>query len=238
MASHFQVIGVEDFRAFMQHAYDHGEWQPLADGGRTVVYRDASGASVVVWTTPENEVADAAPSFAATSRIDVANPALYFDADQPFSSVASVEVFEDGETLYPLVTALENTQELFGDAAPDRAVLTVSAFAEEIAVWPDPVAYAREETEEAKLDVRSFVPAGMFVERAEDVTARGLITGIVGEAALRRNEATGGEFVHAVVATHGMAIDCLFAREDVPDGLAGGMVVQGTFWLIGRLHRP
>jgi hypothetical protein len=125
VAGHFQAIGVEDWRAFCDHAFDHGEWSHRPDDGETVVYRDKSGASIVVWTNAANEVVDVAPSFVAESRILAGDVGTYENPEHLFSSVVSVEVLDQGEMLYPLVTQLENVQDMLGArrARPGRASL-------------------------------------------------------------------------------------------------------------------
>jgi hypothetical protein len=82
---------------------------------------------------------------------------------------------------------------------------------------------------------QSFLPSGVFAERPEDIEARAFLTGIVERVSALTNEATGGNFVHALVTTYGATIDSVFAPSDIPSGLSAGNVVQGTFWLIGRL---
>jgi hypothetical protein len=98
----------------------------------------------------------------------------------------------------------------------------------------DEAAYYQVE-ESSKHASQSFVPSGLFAERSEDIEARAFLTGILEQANALTNQATGGNFVHALVATYGATIDSVFALSDVPDGLSPGNVVQGTFWLIGRL---
>jgi hypothetical protein len=92
MAGHFEAIGVADWRAFRDHAFDHGEWRRRPDGSDTISCRDESGATIVVWTNAANEVVYLAPSFDAQSRIPAGEVGVYQNPEYPFSSVVSVNV--------------------------------------------------------------------------------------------------------------------------------------------------
>jgi len=137
--------------------------------------------------------------------------------------------------VFPLAAELENVEQLLdGELGHDRGRLAMTAFGEEVQAWNDETSF-----EEAPgiedLAVESFIPTGTFTDEGELPEARALLTGIVEQPRTLRNEATGRPFIHAMVSTYEMTIDCVFAPQDVPTSLSPGSVVQGSFWLMGRL---
>jgi hypothetical protein len=62
------------------------------------------------------------------------------------------------------------------------------------------------------------------------------MTGAVKVAALRRNTFTNREFQWARVATLGGEYEVVVDPADLPKALAPGNVIQGTFWMVGRLR--
>jgi hypothetical protein len=233
VAGHYQSIGVEDIRPFIEHALKHGGSRSIGDGYETIVFRDSSGASMVMWADAGKFV-DGAPSFAATLRIAVAEPSLYLNESDRFSSVAYVEVLEGGEMNFPLTTALENVHELFDRPETNFTALALTGFAEEISVWPSEAAYDAVHTGQPQMASESFVPSGMFAESPQEISAHGFMTGIVEQVETRLNGVSGNAFVVALVRTYGMTLECVFAPQDA-ENIATGSVVQGTFWLMGRL---
>lgn len=252
MAGHFEAIGFElaDEEALAQvveRAVAEGEPRARTDGGTTRLWRDASGASVVVHLDESGAIWCTAPSFPATSTFPVRVNGTAADPECRFCSVLMVEVLDDGEMIYPLAAQLESIDEaLERDFDGQEHELALTAFGEEVEVWPDETSYNEQPGEEPRLGPQSLIPSGLFVpeekrsflRRRRPETgprAQAIITGIVETAETLRNESSGGEFQHARVATYGPTLDVVISSQDVPTALAPGNVVQGTFWLIGRL---
>jgi hypothetical protein len=255
VAGHFEAVGFEGERdsiaQFMWLAVEAGTVRRHLDGGATNTWRDPSGASVVVHIDPDGAVACASPSFDATSRVPIGGGVLALDPDCRFCSPVLFEVVEDDELLYPLAVVLENIDEILdGNVDVPAGVLALTAFAEEIAVWPDQRAY-----EDAGLSPtmasKSLIPSGLFFEeparrrlfrrprRPESrPNPRAIITGIVETAETVHNEATNTSFVHAKVDTYGATVDCVLSTRELTSELSAGNLVQGSFWLIGRTVPP
>lgn len=251
MAGHYECIGVpggeEEVFAFLRRAMREGTFRELPDGGREILWRDASGASAAVDTGPDGEVACASPSFRGSSRLPVLVNAIAEDEDCRYCSRLIVDVLDDaGEMLYPLAVELEDINAVMGAVpAGERRELQVTAFAESISVWPSEEAYYDQAaSEEAALAAQSLIPIGFFTQperrgllrrRGERMpTAHALLTGIVASLAERRNEATGASFWSLEIETFGGRYDAVVAAYEA-DGLAEGAVVQLDGWLIGRL---
>jgi hypothetical protein len=172
------------------------------------------------------------------------------DPDCRFCSTVLFDVVEDDEMLYPLAVRLENIDEILdGNVDVPAGVLALTAFAEEIAVWPDQRAY--EDAGVSPMASKSLIPSGLFSEeparrrlfrrprRPEGrPNARAIVTGIVEAAENVLNEATNTRFVHAKVDTYGATVDCVLSTRELTSELAVGNLVQGSFWLIGRTVPP
>jgi hypothetical protein len=55
------------------------------------------------------------------------------------------------------------------------------------------------------------------------------------QAGIRKNGVTGQEFHHALVKTLGGTLDVVADKMQVQGELRSGNIVQGEFWLCGRL---
>jgi hypothetical protein len=73
------------------------------------------------------------------------------------------------------------------------------------------------------------------VSEGEEATAHAVITGRIVESEVRTNTATHRPFVWALIATLGGSYDAVFSTTDAPEALRSGQIVQGTFWLVGRV---
>jgi hypothetical protein len=251
VAGHYECIGVpggeEEVFAFLTVAIDHGAARDRDGGGREILWRDPSGASVAVDTAPDGEIVCARPSFLGSSRLPVLVNGIGEDPECRFCSRLFADVLdEDGEMVYPLAVELEEIDAVL-EAVPkeERRTLRVTAFADSIETWPGEEAYNEAVSdEEARFAARSLIPVGFFttparrglLRRAEPVpAAHALLTGIVASFAERRNEATGHSFLSAELDTFGGRYDAVVASEEAEE-LGVGAVVQLECWLIGSLE--
>lgn len=252
MSSHYDCIGIrgeaEAFRVI--EAIAAGEGRTRADGGVSIVDRDDSGATVAVHLSSAGELVCATPSFAARPRGRVVPLEFREDPDCAFCSVVAAEVVdEDDETYLQFMMQLEEPDLVRGRLEERPVSAAIAAFGDEISVWSDPDAYAAAQAgEEMRFAVESFFPMGMFLEDepprrrlwrrsrprpgGADL-ARAFLTGVVERTDSRTNTRTGGAFLWAEVRILGMTIEMVAAQDDL--GLSTGAVVQGQFWLVGRL---
>lgn len=252
MAGHFDCIGVhgeDGFWEFLGVATERGNPRQRADGGRELVWRDPSGATVAVDTDADGELECARPSFLGTSRLPVLVNGLGEDAECRFCARLIVDVLdEQGELVYPLAVELEEVDAV-RDAVPagERRTLRVTAFADSIEVWPDEQAYVDANAdEEVSYAAQSLIPVGFFgdppkrglfrrraVEEAPEALA--LLTGIVASVEERRNEVSGTGFLWAEIDTFGGCYDAVVAVDE-SEGFVEGAVVRLEAWLIGSLE--
>jgi hypothetical protein len=114
----------------------------------------------------------------------------------------------------------------------------LAAFAHELTVFPDSDAYAdASEGRELPHAAESFIPSGLFVTGEEpEPAAEAFFTGTVLAARGRMNETTGDPFWWARVRTLGGEIEVVANPVLLSGPVSAGAVVQGSFWLSGRLR--
>ncbi len=137
-----------------------------------------------------------------------------------------------------------------GKAVPFMAIAQIVAFPHELALFENEAAFqATQADKSVKFTPRSFLASGLFLgggsagdivfldPEAEDfrAPARAFLTGEVQKAERRRNPETGQEFTWALIGTAGGTFDLVADDTVLPQPLAPGMIVEGEFWLCGRL---
>ncbi len=135
---------------------------------------------------------------------------------------------------------------------PFIAAAQITAFPHDIAVFVDEAAFnASQDGQDVKFAAKSFFASGLFTPLADEpagaaiyhdpegadfrAPARAYLTGIVQKSEMRRNPVTGQSFRWALISTLGGAMDVVTAEGQFRGDLRPGMIVQGEFWLCGRL---
>jgi len=83
-----------------------------------------------------------------------------------------------------------------------------------------------------------FLAHGLYTEEGEyapEPEAHAIFSGRVLECARRTNPETGVVFQWALVETREMKVEVVGATEDIVGEVEPGRIVQGSFWLAGRL---
>ena len=137
-----------------------------------------------------------------------------------------------------------------GKPAPFMAMAQIVAFPHALSVFESEAAFqATQAGETVKITPRSFLASGLFVggngsgdvvfldPEAEDfrAPARAFLTGEVQKTERRRNPETGQEFTWALIGTAGGTFDLVADDAVLPCSLHPGMIVEGEFWLCGRV---
>ena len=197
------------------------------------------------------------PFFAGAGRVPIRAVAIKRrPEDNAFEGAIFAEV-EPGEEQHDCTTvALFDVVDfacLANRVAPFRAEAQVTAFANDIAVFADA---ARFEVAQAGQEVRfapkSFFASGLFTPTGEtdepvfhdpdkpgfNAPSRAFICGEVLRSEVRTNPVTEQSFCWALIETLGGTMDVV-ALESQFEGHQGAlepqMIVQGEFWLCGRL---
>jgi len=136
-----------------------------------------------------------------------------------------------------------------GKPVPFMAMAQIVAFPHELTVFENEAAFQTTQADKnVKITPRSFLASGLFTgggasdivfldPEAEDfrAPARAFLTGEVQKTERRQNPETGQEFTWALVGTAGGTLDLVADDTMLPYSLQPGMIVEGEFWLCGRL---
>jgi hypothetical protein len=210
--------------------------QEMGPLGIRALWKDDSGARLAMFVNTDGDLECLKPSFSGTSRQVVRPVTTLADPDGcPFCALASVEVLEDGVMAYSLFVELDDIHRGQLATAEAPIELAISAFAEELTIWPDAASYeASKQAAELELAARSLIPSGMFAPGGGErpPRAEAIVTGVVIESERRTNRYSSGAFDWCVIETFAAALDVVAEPQKQP--LQAGNVVQGTFWLVGR----
>ena len=137
-----------------------------------------------------------------------------------------------------------------GKRVPFMAIAQIVAFPHNFAVFENEASFhATQAGKTVKFTPRSFLASGLFAggngsgevvfldPEAEDfrASARAFLTGEVQKTERRRNPETGQDFIWALISTAGGTFDLVADDTVLPRPLRPGMIVEGEFWLCGRL---
>jgi hypothetical protein len=260
MADHFSVIGykassAEALSALVSDLLEKGgEKQPCAPG---YYHRLHSQAGPELWVHMQ-KAADhgqdsepyvavgITPFFEGEGRTPIRVRAMrQRPGDNLFEGAFYVEL---GPTI-ALIDVVDFAR-FAGKAVPFMAIAQVVAFPHELALFENEAAFqATQADKSVKFTPRSFLASGLFVggggsgdivfldPEAEDfrAPARAFLTGEVQKTERRRNPETGQDFTWALIGTAGGTFDLVADDTVLPQALAPGMIVEGDFWLCGRL---
>jgi hypothetical protein len=259
MADHFSVIGykassAEALSALVSGLLEKGgEKEPCAAG---YYHRLRSAVGPELWVHMQKNVDDEAeadpyvavgvtPFFAGEGRTPIRVRAMrQRPYDNHFEGAFYVEL---GPTI-ALIDVVDFAR--FADKrVPFMAIAQIVAFPHSLAVFDSEAAFkAAQDGKNVKFTPRSFLASGLFTggggeevvfldPEAEDfrAPARAFLTGEVQKTERRLNPETGQEFTWALIGTAGGTFD--FVADDIvlPRTLKPGMIVEGEFWLCGRL---
>jgi hypothetical protein len=257
MADHFSVIGfkassAEALSALVSGLLERGgDKEPCAAG---YYHRLRSKVGPELWVhmqrTAEEEpdpyvAVGVTPFFAGEGRAPIRVRAMrQRPYDNHFEGAFYVEL---GPTI-ALIDVVDFAR--FADKrVPFMAIAQIVAFPHALAVFEDEAAFkAAQDGKNVQFTPRSFLASGLFVgggadgvvfldPEAEDfrAPARAFLTGEVQKTERRKNPETGQEFTWALIGTAGGAFDLVADDAVLPRALKPGMIVEGEFWLCGRL---
>jgi len=260
MADHFSVIGfkassAEALSALVSNLLEKGgEKEPCAAG---YYHRLRSPAGSELWVHMQKSAAQEpdtdpyvavgiTPFFEGEGRAPIRVRAMrQRPSDNLFEGAFYVEL---GPTI-ALIDVVDFAR-FAGKAVPFMAIAQIVAFPHELAVFENEAAFqATQADKNVKFTPRSFLASGLFVSgggsgeivfldpEAEDfrAPARAFLTGEVQKSERRKNPETGQDFTWALIGTAGGTFDLVADDTILPQALAPGMIVEGEFWLCGRL---
>jgi hypothetical protein len=261
MADHFSVIGyrassAEALSALVNGLLEKGGEKQPCPAGYYHCLRSAVGPELWVHmqkaASEETSPADPyvavgiTPFFAGEGRAPIRVRAMrQRPSDNLFEGAIYVEL---GPTI-ALIDVVDFAR-LAGRQTPFMAIAQIVAFPHELAVFEDEAAFLSAQADKnVKFTPRSFLASGLFVRgdesgdivfldpEAEDfrASARAFLTGEVQKTERRQNPETGQDFTWALIGTAGGTFDLVADDAVLPQALRPGMIVEGEFWLCGRL---
>ncbi|RYY99335.1 MAG: hypothetical protein EOO11_05325 [Chitinophagaceae bacterium] len=245
----FAVHTEEEFRELVEFCFEKGQ-KIRSHGGTYFVYSDKSGAALYGQLNPQNEIIGINPHFAGKSKRRVCLTATYArpesELDGAFHCWADPEHENDPDSgAYPFVFDAPDFNTIGEIRYPKDFSIQLAAFAREIELYDDEPAFEEQQhgigegASEVGFAAQSFIPTGLFSEEENSTPeATGLFAGIIKEWELRSNEHTGATFYWLLVETLGCEVDVVFDPIFTDKEPRVGGVVQGTFWLSGKLIDP
>ena len=259
MVDHFSVIGfkasAEALSALVSNLLERGgEKQPCAPG---YYHRLRSPAGAELWVhmqkapaaEPQSDpyvAVGITPFFEGEGRTPVRVRAMrQRPDDNHFEGAFYVEL---GPTI-ALIDVVDFAR-FAGKPVPFMAIAQIVAFPHSLGVFESAAAFqATQAGENLKFTPRSFLASGLFKggngsggivfldPEAEDfrAPARAFLTGEVQKSERRRTPETGQDFTWALIGTAGGTFDLVADDTILPQALRPGMIVEGEFWLCGRL---
>ncbi len=248
MSSHFTAIGfpvseMREYWALARRAAESGQRLPT-EGGRVLV-RWAPGGGPEIWaqTSAAGEPINAMPFFATDDAYRIAITGSGASDDEGFEGWIDgwLNPTEDDEPYsgaFPVRVDLVNYAAVRERLRPDTVVpLRLIVILHEATLYPDAKAYETVKHIAYRPPIQSFTSSVHFGvdEPSADADATALVTGIVTEARLLTNGATGAPFWLARVATAGAALSLVADRDVLPVDPRAGQVIEGSGWVLGEV---
>ncbi|MGF1580216.1 MAG: hypothetical protein ACFCD0_12705 [Gemmataceae bacterium] len=149
---------------------------------------------------------------------------------------------------YPFVFEAPDFRAYSDLKLPSMALVQLSAFAQEATIFESLEAYENAQEspspeqsngqEAPKLSPQSFVPVGLFPTEGQEETIPepiAMFTGVILEVELKENELSRHPYHYALVETFGGRLDVVIDPEVTNAPPIVGGIIQGMFWLSGRL---
>ena len=248
MPSQFSAIGFavssgEDLAALATSVTDRAETIDAGEG-QYLKWAPPSGEQLWLQVKRSGDALGMNPHFAGKSAVPVGLEArvvreTHTPLDGTFLAWANPPAGAMTGGDYPFAFDCPDAGTLANLALPVRATAQVAAFAQQVTVFADEVAYdASQKAQGQSFPSRSFIPSGLISPAGDPIDPpepHALFVGHVVEADARRNTVTGHPFWWALVDTLGGTFDVVIDPDLLPDPPRSGNVLSGWFWLSGRI---
>ena len=226
-------------------ALDEGK-EYMVKGGSYVCYHDVSGAEFWMQFNRKKVLIGGNPHYSGKSRLNVS---VLFKIEREktpldgafYAWMAPEDKNKPESGFYPFIFDVPDFKSLEKMKLPQNVDIQLTAFVEQMLdVYKDEDDFYNRHTGELKWGSRSFVPTGLFkvedgekLEETEEPYA--LFTGVIKEFELKTNRLTGQKFYWLLVETHGGEIDVVSDPKFFEKPPEINNVIQGHFWLSGRV---
>lgn len=205
-------------------------------------HTDPSGAEIYLQGNFNQELVGFNPHFVGSSRRRVRiERAVERDSSELDGGFFARAVSDAGDEEYPFVFDVPDFRTVLIAQYPFDADIQLTAFgSNDFRIFADEAEYDGAQDGETKFASRSFIPVGTFNIAAEDGNEPpprpiGRFSGEVTAAERRKNEMSGEEFWWMLVETLGGEVDVVIDPRYVPAEPKPGGIVEGTFYLSGRI---
>jgi hypothetical protein len=237
------VSSGEDLAALATSVTDRAETIDAAEG-QYLKWAPPSGEQLWLQVKRSGDALGMNPHFAGKSAVPVGLEARvvresHSPLDGTFLAWAnpSAGAMTGGD--YPFAFDCPDAGTLAAVALPVRAIAQIAAFAQQVSVFADEIAYdSSQKAQGQAFASRSFIPSGLISPAGDPIDPpepHALFVGHVVEAEERRNTVTGHPFWWALVDTLGGTFDVVIDPELLPTPPRRGNVLSGWFWLSGRI---
>jgi hypothetical protein len=257
MSSHFSDIGfpvsdIEAFKDLVQKASHTGRCM-RSPNGYYVCWSPGAGAELWAQANAEHELVGLHPHFAGAARMRMGLTDIITDPENPLDG--SIRGWADPRPenpqsgAYPLMLDLPDF-DLVRSRLRCPAVLTVqvAAFAHSVRCFADDASLYAWQDPKGGMAAESFIPIGLLPKEFlsgdspsqqsdESPGANAFLSGHVRSHHLCANPETGNSFHHVHLRTLGGEVDVVGDPAVVSGEPVVGGVIQGTFWLSGRVQQ-
>ncbi len=241
----FQISSEWEFDQLLKSALDKSRMEKC-DLGYYAIYSDPSGAELWLQFNNDLECIGMNPHFNGISKrkicITHSIPRTENILDGRLHCWADPSETDNPDSgMYPFIFDLPDMGFVGNIEFPKNFDAQLVGFPFELVVFKNEQEYQNSQDEEPIFASQSFIPIGLFsMEEEEQPSANqdaiGLLTGIIKEVERKKNELSGHEFWWMLVDTLGGEIDVVADPEYFEEPPSVGGVVQGQFWLSGRLY--
>jgi hypothetical protein len=244
--SHFNAVGFSigsqiEFERLLKMAFESGQAVPIHNG-RYVVWEPGEG--VQLWVKVKDRVVlGCSPHYQGEGTLKVEVQGFYSRPEDIAATdgalIGTVIPVDAASASFPLVADVPGFEATASRvAAPQTVAVQATGFAREMNCFADSDAFAKCQGTTAISDTEFFRFPGMTAAPSAEalIPAEVRITARVLKASLRINPVTQQSFIALVIAAPGGGTIDIAANPQVASGeLLPGGIIQGTFWLSGRV---
>jgi hypothetical protein len=245
--SHFSDIGFPiandtEFKLLIDSIIKNGQ-EINSTSGTYIHYLDISGAELVCQIDKASKMIGITPRFNGKSRRRVGLTNIIVSNSNKLSggiyAWADPDDANDPESgTYPFAFDIPDFKTINELTLPQTATIQLSAFASNsyFKIFDNDITYSQSQQGEIKYATHSFIPFGLFsTQETIEEQAYGKFTGTIKEWELKINSKTNEKYYWLLVDTLGGEVDILADFKLIDRNPQINGIVEGEFWLSGRI---
>lgn len=237
----FPIQTQDEFQTLISQAMEVSAPVPAGDAFY-FLYTDPSGAMLWMQMDENKQFCGVNPHFKGESRRKVQLVESIDRSESPLDGALKAWAMDTNEEAlteaYPFVFDLPDFKTNEIDSFPKEVEIQLAAFPREFRAFDSEDEFYQSQGEGATLSAQAFIPTGLFSPDGQPIhppQAYGIFTGIIKDARLRTNRMTGAPFFWMMVESLGGEVDVIAEAGIFKQLPQIGGVVQGQFWLSGRI---